>query len=269
MKTNKLIIWKLFILLFILFIATNNNVHAQQEHYECFIDTSFIDSSEMAFVSSTYGKTFTPKGEIRALIIFAGFTNDNNFDTTGVWPYDDGINPPGKSLPTNTNDYFYTDYNQFNPNNTDKTLSNYLYQMSLPSGQPLKMVADVFPERINVTANIAIDTNTNGWKTYCEWVFDSIAVNYPNFDWGRYDNRKNNPNNSFDNSDVLNNPPDSIIDYVIVLWRYGMDCNKDPNLEDSLSNPYFNKLCNNPYSNTAIANIPSGKTFIDSLGENI
>ena len=247
-------------LLFILFFGFNN-AYAQYEEHECFVDTSSQDTSEMAFVSSIYGKNFTPKGEFRIIIVFAGFTNDGNTDTIGNWPYDDGINPPGKSFPTNVGDYFYSDYNQFAPNNNDKTLSNYFYQMSLPNGTPLKMVADVFPERINVTADIALDTlGGTGWSKYNQWVLDSIATNHPNFDWSPYDNRKNNPGNSFDNSDVVNHPPDSIIDFMVILWRYGRDCNTDPNQQ------YVNRLCKNPFSSTAVANIPHNKTFIDSLG---
>jgi hypothetical protein len=252
--------WIQFTLLFILFFAFNN-AYAQYEEHECFIDTVSQDTSEMAFVSSIYGKNFTPKGEFRIILVFAGFTNDGNTDITGIWPYDDGINPPGKSFPINVDDYFYSDYNQFSPNNNDKTLSNYFYQMSLPNGTPLKMVADVFPERINVTADIALDTSGQaGWGTYNQWVLDSIATNHPNFDWSPYDNRKNNPGNSFDNSDAINHPPDSIIDFLVILWRYGKDCNTDPNQQ------FVNRLCKNPHSNVAVADIPHNKTFTDSLG---
>lgn len=259
--------WVQFALLFILFFGFKN-AHAQYEEHECFVDTASQDTSEMAFVSSIYGKNFTPKGEFRIIIVFAGFTNDGNTDNTGNWPYDDGINPPGKSFPTNVDDYFYSNYNQFSPSNNDKTISNYFYQMSLPNGTPLKMVADVFPERINVTADIALDTlGETGWDTYNQWVLDSIAINHPNFDWSPYDNRKNNPGNSFDNSDVINHPPDSIIDFLVILWRYGKDCPNDPNYINPITQqPYSSTLCKNPHSNVAVANIPDNKTFTDSLG---
>lgn len=259
--------WVQFTLLFILFFAFNKT-YAQYEEHECFVDTSSQDTSEMAFVSSIYGKNFTPKGEFRIILVFAGFTNDGNTDNTGNWPYDDGINPPGKSFPTNVNDYFYSNYNQFSPTNNDNTISNYFYQMSLPNGTPLKMVADVFPERINVTADIALDTSGQaGWDTYNQWVLDSIAINHPNFDWSPYDNRKNNPGNSFDNSDVINHPPDSIIDFLVILWRYGKDCPNDPNYINPITQqPYLSTLCKNPHSNVAVANIPDNKTFTDSLG---
>ena len=269
--------WIQFTLLFILFFAFNN-AYAQYEEHECFIDTTSQDTSELAFVSSIYGKNFTPKGEFRIILVFAGFTNDNNKiggynpntgDTTyTTWPYYDMNGDSLNTFPTNVDDYFYSNYNQFSPSNNDKTISNYFYQMSLPNGTPLKMVADVFPERINVTADIALDTSGQaGWGTYNQWVLDSIATNHPNFDWSPYDNRKNNPGNSFDNSDVINHPPDSIIDFLVILWRYGKDCPNDPNYINPITQqPYSSTLCKNPHSNVAVADIPHNKTFTDSLG---
>src|SRR5690606_9408944 len=107
---------------------------------------------KLAFVSSTNGGIFTPKGELRILLIFAGFTNDGNKqggynpntgDTIyGVsWPYYDLNGDSLNTFPTNINDYFYTNTNQFSLANTDNSISNYYYQMSYPNGDPLKLVA--------------------------------------------------------------------------------------------------------------------------------
>lgn len=183
-------------------LLNNNKAKAQLNDFVCHSGEEPLDSAaKMAFVSSTNGGIFTPKGELRVLLIFAGFTNDGNkqggynphtqnLDTSVNWPYYDLNGDSLNTFPTNMNDYFYTNVNQFSLANTDNSISNYYYQMSYPNGDPLKLVADVFPERINVTADIAIDTSGFGFYNYYnKWVLDSIAVKYPNFDWSPYDNR--------------------------------------------------------------------------------
>lgn len=117
------------IFLFLIGLALLINPIKAQIDFEGDLDSLYFENyenfSEAAFVSSTLGNVFTPKGDLRILVIYAGFTNDNNLDTGGVWPYDDGIRPPGKSFPTNINETFYTNVNQFSPSNTDKSVSNY------------------------------------------------------------------------------------------------------------------------------------------------
>lgn len=179
--------WKTTALFMLLTSLLLNTYHAkaQLNDFTCLSGEEPLDSAaKMAFVSSTYGGIFTPKGDLRVLLIFAGFTNDGNTDSspTITWPYDDGIRPPGKSFPTNMNDYFYTNANQFSLANTDNSISNYYYQMSYPSGNPFKIIADVFPERINVTADIAIDTSGYGfWSYYTPWGLRFYCSKIPKF----------------------------------------------------------------------------------------
>ncbi|PKP46100.1 MAG: hypothetical protein CVT95_07575, partial [Bacteroidetes bacterium HGW-Bacteroidetes-12] len=276
---NSIYGWKSRTILVFLIVSSLifQSVKAQTD-FECDIDSLFFENyenySEAAFVSSTFGNVFTPKGDLRILVIYAGFTNDNNKiggvnpntgDTTvSIWPYYDMNGDSLNTFPTNINETFYTNINQFSPTNTDKSISNYYYQMSLPSGNPLKIVADVFPERINVPADIVNDNSGfGGWWNYSNWVMDSIAVKYPNYDWSPYDNRKNQPAYAFDNTDTVNYPPDNIVDYVVLVFRYNnQTCALDPN--PPLLPQYPNTLCKNPYSNTSVANIPF-KAFTDSL----
>lgn len=246
------------LMLLISLMLNTYQAKAQLTDFVCHSGEEPLDSAaKMAFVSSTFGGIFTPKGELRVLLIFAGFTNDGNTQSSGLtWPYDDGVRPPGKSFPTNMNDYFYTNANQFSLANTDNSISNYYYQMSYPNGDPLKLVADVFPERINVTADIAIDTSGFGFYNYYnKWVLDSIAVKYPNFDFSPYDNRTNSPNYAYDNS---TSNPDHKIDYTVIVWRYNDDCGTDPNVG------YPKTLCSDNNSSGAVASVPN-KTFTDSL----
>lgn len=250
--------WKTTSLLLLLaaFMLNNNPLKAQQTDV-CVIDSNALifelDSVARLTASSINGAVFTPRGEMRVLIIYAGFTNDNETGSTGlVWPYDDGINPPGKSFPINKSDFFYDDYSDFAPGNTDKTISNFYYQMSLPSGNPLKMIAGVFPERINVTATSTINLAGNPWGTYTNMVYDYIRTNYPGYDFSPYDSRTNMPGYQYDYSGYA---PDGKIDYVVVVWRYNQSCGLDPGAPST--------LCGNKYSGGSVASSWSGS---NSLG---
>lgn len=241
-------------------LLLNTSSLKAQEHLECFIDSSLfidnLDSAARLVANSTNGAVLTPKGELKVLIIYAGFTNDQETSTnptSGVsWPYNDGVNPPGKSIPNNTNDYFYSSYSDFQPNNTDKSISNYYYQMSLPSGNPLKIIAEVFPERINVPAMVG-----KTWGNYNIWALDSINMKYPNYDFSSVDNRTNTPGYLYDYSGYA---PDNKIDYVIIVWRYSQDCNTDP--------AGYGTLCNVTGSGGGIAGMssPTGGYFTDGSG---
>lgn len=161
--------------------------------------------------SSDLGGPFTPRGDIRFLVIFAGFEKDCDATNDGsIWP---NVNveqnlPPCKTLPLYYKDLFYSDFDQFKPEAQDKTISNFYYQMSRhhPTHAPLRIVGDIFPERINIEGSSPNNTA----------VFKKIQDNFPDFDWSRYDNRKNYPNFRFDNSIT---EPDHIIDYVVIMWR--------------------------------------------------
>lgn len=248
-----------FLLIFISTLLFINQKIKAQEYFECYIDSAQLhlelDSVAKITANSTNGKVFTAKGNLKVLVIYAGFTNDQetNPDTSLVWPYVDpaGILPDGKTFPKNIGDNFYTDYGDFAPSNNDKSISNYFYQMSLPSGNPLKIIAEVFPERINVTAEVG-----KSWSQYGQWVLDTINAKYPGYDFSSVDNRTNNPNYLYDYSV---SSPDNKIDYLIIVWRYSQNCNTDP------AGPFT--LCNYTGSGGGFANIypPTAGSFVDSL----
>lgn len=156
------------------------------------------------------GYPFTPKGDLRVIIIFAGIQSDcdiNNPEYNDInWPQEQSGFPTCKTLPLHYDEFLYSDYSSFNPNATDKTMSNLYYQASRhhPTNPPFRIVGDIFPERINVT-----EKNSS-------LVFDKINMLYPNFDWSRYDNRTNLPKFNYDYSI---SPPDHEIDFVIIIWR--------------------------------------------------
>jgi hypothetical protein len=166
------------------------------------------NSTSITSLFSPYGQAFTPKGDMKVLIICAGFGT----------PYDD-YSMPGWSTGTNSlpdwaisNSTFYTNDIQFsNPatNNDKKNVSRFYYEMSKGS---FKLTADVYPNRVNINP-----TGATGWYQLNKKVIEKMKEDYPNFDWSKYDKRTNNPNFQFDNS---NSVPDMIPDFVIIVYRY-------------------------------------------------
>lgn len=164
--------------------------------------------------NSTNGGIFTPYGDIRFLLIFAGLEKDIDSEHEdfhhSMWPQSNpsqGV-ATGKTFMNEYDQLFYSEYSEFNAGNTDRSISNFLFQMSRnhPNKPPLRVVADIFPEKINIKGNAPNN----------DLVFAQIQNKYPSFNWSIYDNRKNYPYYSFDNT---NTAPDNILDYVIIIWR--------------------------------------------------
>ncbi|GAB3827368.1 metallopeptidase domain-containing protein [Hymenobacter jeollabukensis] len=108
---------------------------------------------------------------------------------------------------------FYSSFSQFNGASTDASLSNFYYQASggNNASQPFRVIAEAFPERVNVPFTGAID-----YVSYNDKVLAYIRDNYPDFDWSRFDLRTNYPKFQFDNSQTA---PDGVLDYVVICWR--------------------------------------------------
>ncbi len=236
----KRIIWLCLILL-----LSFNRLYAQEQN-QCVTSTDSIDAI-VGTLDSRFGLGFTPKDTMRVLVIFCGFTND---DTTGHDLYNNSIWPWDSLAPSNAKYQFYKNYNQFNSNSVDTNVSNFFYQMSKQSAKPLKLVADFFPQRIDVTATNTINAlggnaGSLSWKQYTKMAVDSIEKYYPNFNWSKYDKRNNPTKYQFDNSNVTTYPPDNILDYVIFVWRY--------------------KKGIQPFGTTTFLDAPSGMVYYKSL----
>lgn len=185
------------------------------------------------------GYCHTPKGTLKVLVIYAGFTNDNEVPGTGnpnattipgnnnnadnTWPQTDNLGANrewGYSLPPGAANTFYTSPTQFSTSATDLTLSNFYYQMSQHSANPLKMLAVNFPVRVNVTATTATNTG-GGWGAYSQMVLDRIRVDYQSYLQAALaqgiDQRTNSPRYNSDNS---LSAADGKVDYTVIVWRY-------------------------------------------------
>lgn len=180
----------------------------------CFIGTLIIVSSLFAQQpSSIHGAVHTPKGDLHILVVFVRYENVDLMPNSKRWPDSSEEGALPLMARGEVNALFHR-----NPEELGKedkfNISDYFYTMS--DGQ-FRITADIFPVQVpvrNVAQNRRNFFQRQGQmnKTAISW----IASNYPDFDWGKYDQRTNAPNYRYDNSET---PPDSILDYVIFLHR--------------------------------------------------
>lgn len=184
--------------------------------YGC--DDPFLKSNDTNPNYFPYGGVFTPKGDIRALIVFASF--GGIFDTMSLgnnWPANSdfpnwAINPNYKAFYNDTTEFWANNiYGDTNMN----SVSNYYYQMS--KGK-FRLMADYYPQKIVVPDSIQF----NSWAEINAYVLSQIPSAY---NWSKYDNRKNNPKYKYDNSI---SQPDSVIDYIIFCYRYSSQWTNKP-----------------------------------------
>ena len=180
--------------------------------------------------NSTFGKIFTPKGDLRILIIYAGFEGFDESQGVNNWPANSEL-PDWKP-----EELFYKSFDEFSKFSKDTTITNiskFYHEMSQPNGN-FRMVADVFPRRINIDL-----ANANNFSSCNRLVMEKIQKEYPDFDWSRYDQRTNFPNYKFDNSV---SKPDKKPDYVIIAYRYLRSWQRQPKEGMNLWTPTYSSL---------------------------
>lgn len=155
------------------------------------------------------GGVFTPKGDLRVLVVFVRY--GGVYDTMHVDGWDNGDFPDWAN--SMTEKAFYETLSEFSNNiysdNNRKSVSNYYYQMS--QGQ-FRLVADFYPNVITLNPN----DYDNLWEFH-KGVLKQIPRT---FDWTLYDNRTNHPDYEFDNS---NSSPDNRADYVVICHRFSRE----------------------------------------------
>ena len=171
--------------------------------------TNTLESKTTSHIEN--GGVFTPKGDLRVLIIF--ITYGGIYDTLDLPGWNNGAYPDWAT--SSTEKAFYNDFAEFPQeiysDKNRKSVSNFYYQMS---GGRFRLVADYYPQVITVDP-----TTVSSRGEFHKKVLDQI----PNtFDWSPYDNRENKPNYSFDNS---SSPADHIADYVVFCHRFSREWN--------------------------------------------
>lgn len=155
-----------------------------------------------------YGEAFTPKGDLRVLIICAGFGAPYNDSICDNWATGSATLP---SWASDKSTFYnsYSDFANYSNLNNKGNISRFYYEMSK---QSFRLIADVYPQRINIDPTGAIS-----WGSLNLRVLEKMKLDNPNFDWSVYDNRTNHPNYQYDSS---TSPADSIPDYIIIAYRY-------------------------------------------------
>ncbi|MGO2356810.1 MAG: hypothetical protein ACTH6S_00735 [Mesonia sp.] len=200
--------------------------------------------------SSVYGGSFTPKGDLRALVVYVNFKESalqSAKNEMNHWPI--GSKFPvyyGKSVvDENTGKliWAYQDPSDFQTktyfnNDIYLNLSEFYYAMS--QGK-FHFYAEVLKDPIT-NKPIDITINPEGITSYSkivEEVYHRIAEIFPqNYDWSRFDNIQNSPNYKFDSKASFDNPkPDNKIDYVILNFRNDNRWSPHPNGQEKTNWP--------------------------------
>jgi len=161
------------------------------------------------------GFAHTPQGKLHMLLVFVRYEGVHLQDDGG-WP--DSSDP--EALPDigkgRTNAFFCADSADIPQAKAAKVknLSTYYYTMS---GGKFFVTGEVFP--VQVPVKYVPPANGNSFNRQMQMnqaAFEWIAEHYPAFDWSRFDNRRNHPAYTHDNSHLR---PDSLLDYVVMLHR--------------------------------------------------
>ena len=193
---------KRFLILFVLLISFSFS-NAQ---FQCCHEVNVIESNNRNIEHIENGGVFTPKGDLRILVLFV--THGRKYDTIHAEEW-----PVGAMFPNwmtgNSDRPFYCDYSEFSQDvysdTTRKPVSNFYYQMS---NGLFRLIAEYYPDTI--TVELSDDDN---WGSVNRKALQRMSSNY---NWSRFDNRTNYPNYSYDNSE---SQPDSKIDYIVFCHR--------------------------------------------------
>ena len=193
------------------------------------------------------GGCFTPKGSLKALIIFASFGGSYDQQAVGGWPSSSTF----PDWATSATKPFYTTDAEFANSASDnniKSVSKFYYDMS---NQKLKLYVDYYPTRIIVNASTCAN-----WAAVNQKVIAQIPSS---FNWATYDSRKNDPNYYYDYSGNLS---DTKPDFVIICYRFSYSWSNFPVAGMNGGSAWCGG-CNGYSSNQLSGTTSNGYTFTD------
>ncbi|MDR2057188.1 MAG: hypothetical protein LBP83_02700 [Dysgonamonadaceae bacterium] len=195
-----------------------SSLFAQRDDFVCYhTEDSTLNLRAGTPKFSGNGRYFTPKGDLRALIICVGFgpQYDSTF-TVGGW--DSAPNAlPAQLLDKSTIYSDTLDFSTYADSRHNKNVSRFYYEMS---HQKFRFMAEVYPRRINIDA-----TGAGGFYELNKRTIRQMEQEDPYFDWSRYDLRKNNPNYYEDAGGYAS---DGKPDFIIFLYRYSSSMPNQP-----------------------------------------
>ncbi|WNJ16035.1 hypothetical protein [Pontibacter sp. G13] len=163
---------------------------------------------------SYFGGVHTPNGNLHILVIFIRYTDQDLMKGAKSWPNSSELGVLPSFATGDPSDFFYSDPSEIGVPPRKQNISDYYWEMS---GGKFKITADVYPRQVPIPYERESGGNFfSRQKRLNQEAINWIAENDPDFDWGKYDRRKNNPFYKFDNSQ---SEPDSILDYVVFMHR--------------------------------------------------
>lgn len=217
----------------------------QEEEFICGTIESASERSVRMFNNSTNGLYFTPKGDLRVLVIYIDFVNTTEQShPLGIWPKDgpmDMFPQNHVDLTTGEITWGHDEFSDFSPlgnplPDDNQNISEYYYQMSQGA---LRMYFETVKTPSGSPTNVVVDPrdpdNPGSYLSRSEidaLVFEKIRNDYP-MDWSRFDIRPDIPEGNYDASEVetclLSDTCNSnnVLDYIIMVYRNKKDWN-DP-----------------------------------------
>lgn len=163
---------------------------------------------------SSNGGCHTPKGRLHILSVFVRFEDKDLMPENTIWKNssDPGVLPDMAT--GNPNGLFDSEPETLTQPGHIRNISDFYYHQS---GGKFIITGDIFPVQVPIrhipeTAGNFFERQSKMNLAAINW----ITENYPDFDWSKYDTRKNHPNYLSDNSQSR---PDSILDYVLFFYR--------------------------------------------------
>lgn len=175
------------------------------------------------------GGVFTPKGDIKALVVFVGLNEYSNSSQYPLLRWNGNLPDYVDPITGEFDEFIYNSNSDFLNYSTaapeGKSLSMLFNEMSKPK-EDFKFTAGVFTDQGNHPIRVDIDINlptaASNWGTLNSRVLAKMKLLNPAFKWASYDQRTNNPNFLQDGS---NSAADGKPDYVIFIYRYNNNWN--------------------------------------------
>ncbi|MCH2044061.1 MAG: hypothetical protein MK212_07945 [Saprospiraceae bacterium] len=188
---------------------------------------------------STYGGSFTPQGDLKALVVFVIFEDNNpanpkfNNKEAKFWGWDayqnNGLPKVVNTKTGSSVDYIFNSPEDFSQENLDKINYNYSKEFYLMSNGKFKFMGEVFKDSTGEANVVKVNPNeVASWSGMNRKVIEKMRKMNPNMDLSSFDQRKNNPQFLFNNADTSIHKADGIVDYIIFLYRYKKNWSLQP-----------------------------------------
>ena len=208
---HKTIKW--ILLCFLISICATNYGQLIPENYndDFVFKSSQLKSAANVTYNSEFGGVFTPRSELKILIIFCKFKNNSTDPNNSSWPSNQAV--PNWIL---DDSFIFDSISDFNSiSTTNRSISRYYWEMTkhLPTNQRFKFYGGYLSVEIE-------PAGARSWHDLTIKAYEEIKKKYSNLNiiFSQYDKRTGVPLYQTDNS--INPTPDSIIDYAVIDFRF-------------------------------------------------